>query len=69
MIVRICMCPCGHFGIQEAEESPLCRVCGTDDVDWMNVDSEDLKLDLEHAAELLPNLSEKKEHEEAHPVD
>ncbi len=56
MVVRICMCSCGHFGVQEVEAKPLCHVCGTDDVDWINVDAKDLKVDLDKATELLPSL-------------
>lgn len=64
-VVRICMCSCGHLGIQETEASPLCRVCGTDDVDWLNMDADDLEMDLKHALELLPALNvEKKDGED-----
>jgi hypothetical protein len=58
------------MGVQETEADPVCHACGTDDVDWLNIDSEDLKEDLATMQETLPNLEEKeKEHEEAHPVD
>ena len=55
--IRVCLCPCGHFGIQEAEAAPSCHACGSEDVDWINVDSDDLKKDLGEALELLPDIS------------
>lgn len=57
-VIRICMCSCGRFGIQETDADPVCHACGTEDVDWINMDAEDLKIDLEGALELLPGLGE-----------
>lgn len=55
-VVRICVCPCGHFGVQDVDDAPACRVCGTDDVDWMNVDADNLESDLDEAVNALPGL-------------
>lgn len=60
-IIRVCLCPCGRLGIQEVEAAPCCHACGTDDVDWLNVDSGDLGGDLEHAQSTLPGLCSGKE--------
>jgi len=56
MVIRICMCACGHFGVQDVEEMPTCLTCGTEDVDWINVESKDLKADLATATSTLSTM-------------
>lgn len=59
--VTVCLCGCGHFSIHEAEfegieVEPTCKSCGSNDVDWMTVNSDDLEEDLENAQETLAEL-------------
>jgi len=58
-IVRVYMCPCGRFGVRDtAGETATCRACGSDDTDWINTNSEFLRVDLEEALEHLSELED-----------
>ena len=47
MIARLCICQaCNTVSVQEAEETAVSGKCGGEDVDWTNLELEELKQDL-----------------------
>lgn len=60
--VRLCICPCGHLGVQEITEDPLCHSCGEENkenIDWFNMEAETLVEDLEFARDVIEGLLKK----------
>jgi len=62
MIARLCICQaCNTVSVQEAEEKAICGKCGGEDVDWTNLDVEELKHDLRDSLVLLEAWGRKEE--------
>ena len=59
IIVKLCICHCGHVWIQEVEESPLCDRCeeeNTQNIDWFNISLETLERDVKQIVADIQNF-------------
>lgn len=65
MTARLCICQaCNTVSVQEAEESPICGKCSSEDVDWTNLDAKQLRQDLQDCIAVLASWETKEDNDD-----